>query len=161
MQNVNVFIQGPGVRDVRFGVLATNSDYASIRKIVKEAAPELAELEHVFYEDTDEPLPIDCHLQSDGDSVYLHVSRCKRVEVTVNFNGQLFERKFSPATTIGRLKRWAAKEAGISKEDATEYALQIAGTDERPDGEAHLGSLVECTNCNIEFDLVPTDRVNG
>lgn len=161
MDTVSVFIQGAGVRDVRFGELLVNSTFEQIRKVIAEKAPELSDLEHVFYEGSDEPLENNCELECDGDAVYLHVSRCLRIDVTVNFNGQHFERKFSPATTIARLKRWATKQAGISKEDAAEYALQISGTDERPDAETHLGALLDCSTCNIEFDLVPTDRING
>lgn len=161
MDNVNVFIQGAGVRDVRFGNLPANCHYKDIRALIDEAAPELSDLTHLFYENKDEPISHDERLECDGDAVYLHVSRCRRIAVTVNFNGQQFDRKFSPAATIGRLKKWAAKSAGISKEDAAEYALQISGTDERPDSETHVGSLVECTTCSIEFDLVPTDRING
>ncbi|WP_274377270.1 hypothetical protein [Celeribacter ethanolicus] len=39
-------------------------------------------------------------------------------------------------------------------------SLQIAGTQDRPDGSTHIGSLVQMC-CGLSFDLLPSDRING
>ena len=44
---------------------------------------------------------------------------------------------------------------------AGEHVLQIAGTHDRPSPSTHVGVLVHCPDCQIAFDLVPDQRVNG
>ena len=58
--------------------------------------------------------------------------------------------------------RWAALKAfGLSEEDASEHALQIAGTVTRPEPDTHIGTLVHCPDCAIVLDLVAIERING
>jgi len=83
------------------------------------------------------------------------------VSVLVNYGGHQAKHRFGPGATLARIQKWAEKELGICDEDAIELGLQITGTDEKPDPSVHVGSLVSCPDCKIEFDLVPTDRING
>lgn len=91
----------------------------------------------------------------------VHVGRCKKVQASVRYAGRVVERRFAPATRIGRVRKWAIKELGISPADANELVLQLAGSTTQPTRDQHVGSFVEKGTCNATFDLVRTYTVNG
>ena len=49
----------------------------------------------------------------------------------------------------------------MTQQEATHHHLQIAGTKDRPDPGAHLGTLASYPECKVAFDLVPDESVNG
>jgi len=85
---------------------------------------------------------------------HIHVHRCKRVAVEVNFNGRTKRHRFSPATTVGVVTRWARKKFKLDGAAGAEYVLQICKTSKQPRPSEHLGELVEPSVCAICFDLV-------
>ena len=93
--------------------------------------------------------------------VRVHLHRCKQVAVTVRFGGRTEEHPFRPATTIGRIRQWAGRRFGLKAGDIAEHVLQIAGSNEQPDMDTHVGTLVQHPRCAIVFDLVPAHRING
>src|SRR5262249_19084294 len=95
----------------------------------------------------------------DGLRVQLH--RLKGIDVQVRYAGCAVRRKFRPSATVARVKRWSTHELGIAPSDAAELMLQVSGTDTRPDGDIHIGTLVPGPKRAISFDLVPSPRVNG
>lgn len=117
----------------------------------------------VFLEEQEEPLVNEKPFGAQGgkarDRVILH--RCRRVEVSVTFNARQLERRFNPAATVARVKRWFVKEIGMSQVDASEHVLQLAATTERPDPDTHVGTLVGKGTCSVNFTLVPRKRVEG
>ena len=68
---------------------------------------------------------------------------------------------FRPSATVARVKKWATHDLGISVSDAAELMLQVTGTDNRPDADTHIGTLVKGPGKALSFDLVPSPRVNG
>lgn len=117
----------------------------------------------IFLEDADDPLEdhisIGSHVGHVGVKAHLH--RCHRISVTITFNGRPVKQDFGPGTTIARVKNWAARQFGMSLEDAGEHVLQISGTQNQPSPSTHLGTLVTCPVCQIAFDLVPEKRIQG
>ena len=71
----------------------------------------------------------------------------------VNFGGRTKSRKFSPATTISVVTRWARKKLKLDEAAAAEYVLRLCGTNDQPRPDRHLGELVDRT-CSLCFDLV-------
>jgi len=96
-----------------------------------------------------------------GHGVRVHLHRCKQVTVGVRFGGRTEQHSFRPATTIGRIRQWAGHRFGMKDGDIAEHVLQIAGSNEQPDMDTHVGTLVQHPNCSIVFDLVPAHRING
>jgi hypothetical protein len=96
-----------------------------------------------------------------GQHHHLHLSRAKKIDVTVVFNGGTQERAFPPATTIARVKRWAAQAFGLDSSAMASHVLQVSGTPQQPGDDAHLGSLVTPPQHHVRFDLVPKKRVEG
>lgn len=91
----------------------------------------------------------------------LHVGRCQLVEVVVRYAGRTANRRFLPATRIGRIKRWSVRQLGINPSDANELVLQVAGTNVQPSRDQHVGNFVQNHTCDIAFDLVRSYTVNG
>lgn len=85
---------------------------------------------------------------------HVHVHKCKRVAVEVNFNGRTKGHRFSPASTVGVVTRWARRKFKLDGAAGAEYVLQICKTNKQPRPSEHLGELVEPPTCGICFDLV-------
>ena len=85
---------------------------------------------------------------------HVHVHKCKRVDVEINFNGQTKRHRFSPATTIAVVTRWARKKFKLDSAAGAEYVLRICKTDKQPRPSEHLGELVSAPACAVCFNLV-------
>ncbi len=162
---IELFVQGEEISDITLIRVAND---CTIREVVRKAKEicGISALEEeiiVLVEDQEEEIPLDAKLiEVDIKHRHrVHFHRCRRVEVSVNFNGLTKAQAFSPSATIGKVKRWADHEFGLRGVDATEHALQICGTSTRPDLDVHVGSLVKHPHCQICFDLVPKKRVEG
>lgn len=84
---------------------------------------------------------------------HIHCYGCRHVAVDVNFGGQTEQWKFSPATTVGVVTRWARRKLRIDAAAAADYILRVCRTDEQPRSDKYLGELVSAT-CSLCFDLV-------
>jgi hypothetical protein len=162
---IELFVQGEGIGEVALiRVPSGDTVREAILKTKTECGLEAREEEIIaLIEDSDKEIMHDAKLVElgIGHRHRVHFHRCRRVEVSVNFNGASKKRPFPPSATIARIKRWADDEFGLKGVDATEHALQICGTDKRPDIDVHVGSLVQYPHCQICFDLVPKKRVEG
>ncbi len=164
-QMIELFVQGEEIDEV--ALIRVPHD-ATVREVIlktkAECGIEAREEEIiVLIEDQDEEIVLDAKLMEVGigHRHRVHFHRCRRVEVSVNFNAATKKRPFSPSATIAKIKSWADDEFGLKGVDATEHALQICGTNKRPDLDVHVGSLVQYPHCQICFDLVPKKRVEG
>ena len=168
MAGMELFLQGEGERAIRVievpasGTVGDILTAAKDRGFVTLGAP--AEL-LVFVEDADVELAVETTLAAAGIGEHhaVHIHRCRRVQVTVHFGSQSKQHEFAPGATIRRVKVWAVGPHGFNLPpvDATEHVLQITGTQDRPDEDVHVGTLVHAPHCAIAFDLVPKVRVEG
>jgi hypothetical protein len=163
MKIIDIFYQGQGVRDVEFIEIDSEQTFGSLRATLIERHGLTADV-LLFLEDADDPIDellVVCdHVGSGGIKAHIHT--CRRVKVEVTFNGRTVHHTFGPGTTVARVKSWAAEgEFKMTPAEAGEHVLQITGTHDRPAPGTHLGSLVACPHCQIAFNLVPDQRVNG
>lgn len=163
MKTIDLFYQGEGVGEIEHLEIDPDTTFADLkaRLIEKHGGATDALL---FVEDEDDPVD-DRQTVKDragGKGLKLHLNRCRHVAVSITYNGETIEQKFAPATTVARVKRWAAeRKFGMTEQEAGEHALQIAGTHERPAPGTHIGALAQRRSCAIAFDLVADERVNG
>lgn len=157
---LRIFVQGEGIRDIEQVEVDPAETFGALKALLI-ARFGLDASAALFLEDADDPPDQGKAVREHGKHIKVHVHRCTHVSVTVTFNRKQVEHAFPPSATVGRVKTWAADKLGMSSEDATEHVLQISGTHTRPSPGAHLGSLVTCPRCDIKFDLVPEERVNG
>lgn len=166
---IQLFVQGEGIEEIQ---LVRIHEHLTLRELAGKLPAVFAEIivsaagieEHIFLlEDSEHELPFDKPIKDIGikHRGRIHVHRCRKVKVSVTFNGKEIDEAFPPSKTIAKVKHWADKKFGIEGVDATEHALQICGTAKRPDEDVHIGSLVRRPVCQICFDLVPKKRVEG
>ncbi len=164
-KKIDVFVQGEGLKDIVLVKVSKDGLVQDLVEIAKEHGLMFDEdkIGDVFLEDEKKFLSSDLTLKDAkiGDKCHIHIHRCHRIYVSVNFNGQQETRKFPPSATVDRVKKWAAKTFDLSPVDAAEHTLQLTGSDERPDEDIHIGSLVIFPNDQLQFDLVPKVRVEG
>ena len=163
MKHIDIFYQGEGIHGIDHLELPHDQTFHHLRTLILEKHG-LPQDFLLFIEEGEDPADesqvVSAHAQKAG--IKAHVHRCKHIAVSVTFGGETVERRFSPATTIARVKRWAAEnEFGMTAEDAGEHVLQIKGSNERPAPGTHLGALAVFPACQLAFDLVPDQRING
>jgi len=166
MSKIKVFLQGEGLKDV---VIIEVPKDGSVKDLISAAIEigvpkgEGEQVPAVYLEDSENPLNPECSIEKAGigPRQHVHMHRNRKIEVTVTFNGLQKTREFPPSKTIGKVKKWAAKEFGMSKEDAVEHVLKISGSTDKPDEHTHIGALVSSPKSQLIFDLVPKVRVEG
>lgn len=162
MKDIDIFYQVEGVPEIQH-ISAPPDEKLAVLKARIAAKHGIGDDVALFSEDADdvvdEAVTVGAISTPAGAKMNLH--RCRRIAVTVAFAGRTLEHDFRPGATVARVKRWAAQEIGMSKEDAGEHVLQISGTQDRPTPSTHVGTLAKCPTCRIAFDLVPDERVNG
>ena len=163
MTSIDLFYQGEGLGEIQHLELEPDATFAilKLRLIETHGIPHGALL---FLEDEDDPLEDHMFVKERASHTGLkvHIHHCRHVEVTVTFNGETVERRFSPSATMAKVKCWAAEHRfGMTDEEAGEHVLQLAGSHDRPAPGTHIGALTDGKVCGLAFDLVADQRVNG
>lgn len=91
----------------------------------------------------------------------IHVTRCLRVRVTVNYLDRTAHETFAGGARVRRVKAWAVREFKLKEQDAIEHLLQLCNSEDRPTTDTPLHELTKRGDCAICFDLVPEKRVEG
>jgi hypothetical protein len=117
---LQLFVQGEGIADIQ---LVRVAEQSSLRELVgklgsafTEAGAVSAADEFIFLlEDSERELVSNKSLKELGikNRERIHINRCRKVRVSVNFNGKEIADAFPPSRTIAKVKRWADKEFGI------------------------------------------------
>jgi hypothetical protein len=169
-QELEIFIHKPGMpprsiqstpgevlRDVliRFEVIEEKND--DVLVFVGEWE-EAVEEELGIDDGADQHSPVDATLTLEVLKVdihrHVHCHTCRHVAAQVNFSGQTKHHKFSPATTVGVVTRWARRKFRLDPVAAADYVLQLCGTSNQPRSNQHLGELVDGSTCSLCFDFV-------
>jgi hypothetical protein len=115
-----------------------------------------------WLEDVDEPLNLSDTIGKVAcDNAHLHLGRCRRIEVTVNFAGKSKMHQFAPGTTIGRVRHWAVGDDGfdLPQKERPKHEVGLCGTGVIADRNDHIGTVA--TDCALCLDLAPKDRFQG
>jgi len=166
MSELEIFVQGEGIGEI---ILVQVPSAGTVRDLLAAVNDRLHVEGHqreqplVFIEDAEAPLDQSATLEAAGirDRSRVHIHRCQRVSVTVNFTSGQKTHPFPPSVTVARVHDWACDKFKLADVDAAEHVLQICGTATRPDEDTHLGTLVQHPACAICFDLVAKQRVEG
>jgi hypothetical protein len=159
---ITVFVQSELLPEVQAVEVDHDTTAHALRAALLSLLPQQPEIQTLalYVEDSDDELALEKLTEiPDGLRVQLH--RLKGIDVTVRYAGRDVRRTFRPSATLMRVKRWATREFGITPSDAAELMLQVSGTDQRPDPDTHIGSLVKSPQKSLCLDLVPSTRVNG
>jgi len=154
MNELQLILQGE--HDRRIEVITLPSD-AKAEVILIEAKRLGFAIEEVliFIEGRDEPVELDVVLRNIGVG-HRHIETVVHCQ-----NKPTKQRAFRPHTTVGDVKAWYVGEIHMPAVDATEHVLQITNTQDRPEPDLTIGSLVHHDHCALDFTLVPRKRVEG
>ena len=163
MKTIDVFYQGDGIKAVEHIEIEAEQSFGALKALIAKAHGMTGET-LLFLEDEEDA--VDDNLlvgkRAGRTGIKAHIHRCRKIRVAVHFKHKTVHDDFPPSAMVARVKRWAAeKKFGMSEEEASNHHLQITGTTEQPDPGTHIGRLAACPKCAVEFDLVPTPRVNG
>lgn len=162
MKNTDIFYQGEGIEALEHIEVDADLSFGDLLAMLAKKHG-LADAK-LFFEDEEQPVDERERIAAKAGraGIKVHIHRCREVKVTVNFKDKSVRDKVVPGTTVGKVKHWAAiKKFGMTQDEASNHHLQLAGTTRQPDPGTHVGTLVTAGTCSVEFDLVPTPRVNG
>lgn len=163
MSNIIVFVHcgaDPGITEINIPEGARLADAHNAFKAAGivldgESCVFVDEDDHAYRED------VSARLGSLKHGSHLHLCRCRKIAVTVNYLDQTAERKFAPGTRVRRVKEWAVKHFGIEATDAGEHILRVRDSTDEPATDTPLHALSAFPECRVCFDLVPEKRVEG
>ncbi len=119
------------------------------------------ELLAVFTDDEEEEVHHDrkvCECGPHGPKI-LHLHRCRKVAVTVFYNGTE-TRDFNPNATIRRVAEWAKKQFKV--DEGRKWVLRLDSADgEILDSDARLGKLVNSPACKVALYLTERCMIQG
>jgi hypothetical protein len=134
MQDIAIFVQGEGRPTISLTQVKQDATIEALAVAAIAPGAYHAADGHeclVSLEEADEPLTPSVTLTTAGigHRSRVHLHRCRKIHVTVSFNGQEKSRAFSPAATIGRVTQWAVGKRGFELDDidAAEHVLQVTG----------------------------------
>jgi hypothetical protein len=162
MKKIEVFIQSEGRRAVEVVEVPASGTVRDLLTAAREKGIEVEEAD-LLVEDAEDALDATLSLSEAGIGARtnVHVGRRRRIAVTVQFEGDALRHPFAPAQRVKHVLKRATKHFEISPADAKEYALQVCGTDDRPELDTHLGALVCGPEAALCFDLILKRRVQG
>ena len=122
MKEIEIFYQLEGATEILHITSPPDESFGALKARIG-AKHSLGTDLAIFLEDADdlvdETVTVGALAKPTGCKVHLH--RCRHIIVTVRFSSQGLEHEFRPGTTVARVKHWAAKQLGMSKEDAGEH----------------------------------------
>lgn len=162
---MEIYVLGIGIPDVKDRVVDPNHKISDLlQEAVKLGFPADAIVEAlVFVEDRDDPADHSSTLVDAGvkEGSRIHIHRCRTIEVTCHYNEQTKNQKFSPAARIRRVKAAFGHEFKIDPHDLGSFTLLLCGTQTEPDENTQIGSLTGFPACELCFDLVKRQNVQG
>ena len=166
MKNIELYVHTHDGVDPKLVQASEESTITELLEIIVTAGGLGGKVEEailVFTEDCDEP--VEHHRKLSQCEIrhrhHIHCHRCRKVQVSVFYNGEHHE-TFGPATTIKRVLKWAVKAFKLSQVDATDKILVLKGRgNEELPLDAHIGSYTQPHLCSVELCLTAPVEVQG
>jgi hypothetical protein len=118
----------------------------------------------VFVEDSDDELNHNHRLPECGikHKHHIHVHHCRKIAVTVNFNGVDKTHSFGPSTRVSRVLHWAVNAFELQGVDAKNKELRLGGTTGAVlTANQHVGTFAHSPHCGVTVYLTGIVEVQG
>lgn len=162
-QVIEVYLHGSGTTEEKLVSVPEDSTVQDLIDAAKRVGfPDIPDLILVL-EEEEEPLVPSARLRDCGVKNKHHLSchTCRKIAVTVNFNGSAKERKFAPSRKVKGVLKWALSEFGLTGADAENKELRLGGTQGTVlQSQQHIGSFVN-GSCDLLLFLTAVVEVNG
>jgi hypothetical protein len=163
MTKLAVFIQVQGKPGIVDAEIPKSAKVGDLHDALKVLSIEIDDDSEIFIDEADEAESKDRKSPIAGlkQGARVHVTRCKKITVTVHFLDKTVDHRFSPGKRVRGVKKWAVEHFGINPTDAGEHILKLCNTTTQPPTDTPLAELVQGRECAVCFDLVPEKRVEG
>lgn len=158
-----LYIHGVGTTEEKLINVPEDATVADVLEAAKQSG--IADSGLQFYaEGADAPLPPDARLRDHGikNKDHVHVHKCGRITVSVQFNGIEQTSTFAPGHKVKAVLKWALAAHGLTGVDADNKELRLGsleGDSLLP--EQHIGSFVSAADCRIVLFLTGIVEVQG
>lgn len=162
MSKTIIFIQAEGKPGITEAGIMIPAAVRDLHEVFKTHDIDVEGFE-VFIDEAEAPVPHEAKAQVEAlkHGSRVHVTRCKKIKVTVHYMNRSIERAFAPGNRVRTVKQWAVREFKLNPTDAGEHVLQLCNSATQPPTDTALAELVSGHSCDICFDLVPEKRVEG
>jgi hypothetical protein len=162
---MEIYVLGIGIPEVKDRVVEPNHKVSDLlQDVLKLGFPADALIEAlVFIDDRDEPVSHSSTLSDAGvrEGCRIHVHTCRLIEVSCNYNGQTKKERFSPTARVRRVKDAFGHQFKIDPHDIGSFTLLVCGSHSDPDENTQIGALTTYPKCELCFDLVKRENVQG
>jgi hypothetical protein len=129
MNKIQVYVHGENSRDPKLIEVPENATVSDIINAYQATFPNAGNQEEIeiFLEDKEEPI----HRDHSGDKTgikkkdHFHCHRCKKIAVTIFYNGEDKQVHFSPSITAKVILKKAVHTFNINESDAGDYLLKL------------------------------------
>ncbi len=158
-----VFIQSHDRDGLIEAELPQNPTHEHLHSLIAALGIELDQDTFIFIDEEEEPLVHKHHepLPPIKRGCRIHLSKCRKIKVTVHYLEKTEENTFAPGVRIKKVKAWAVEKFELSHHDAAEHVLQLCNSTDRPATDTLLRELTNAPVCTVCVDLVPEKRVEG
>jgi len=164
MKEFEVYFHGIGQDNVKLIRVQEDFLIVDVLKVAKNegVVDILDEVCEIFLEESEEPVDKKHSLRHLGvrDRAHFIYHHCRKIEVSVSYNGEDKTSNFSPSAKIGKILKWAIKAFGLTGTDATNKVLRLENKVELAN-DLRLGSLVHHPHCHIKLFLTAQVLVEG
>jgi hypothetical protein len=143
--------------------LPEDATHDHLHGVIAALGIELGQDTFIFIDEDEEPLERKDHepLPKIKRGGRIHISKCRKIKVTVHFLEKTEEHAFAPGARVKKVKAWAVEKFKLDHHDAAEHVLQVCNSTDRPSTDTPLHELTKAPVCSMCFDLVPEKRVEG
>lgn len=164
MKTIQIYLHGENTREPKLVEVAEEASVKDVINKYQKEFPNSGQADEVefFIEDEEEHRHKDEAGEKGGikRKVHIHCHRCKKVAVSVSYNGQTITVNVPPSTTTKKILKQAVKKFNISDSDAADLLLKLGDGIVLQPGD-HIGSFVAFPNCSIQLSLTPNKQVQG
>lgn len=164
MNKIQVYVHGENSREPKLIEVPENALINDIIKIYQQEFPNsgAAEEIEIFLQDEEDARQKEQSCEKAGikKKVHIHCHRCKRIAVTIIYNGDDKSFTFSPSATAKEILKRAIHAFNINETDAGDYLLKLDDKTILQPSD-HIGSFTSFPRCQVKLFLTPTKPVQG
>jgi hypothetical protein len=161
--DIDIYLLGAGIADEKTIRIPGDAFVHELIEAAKRQGFAAVDIE-IFVEDGEEALNRDARLCDIGigHKHRLHCHHCKKIEVTVHFNGEAKSKHFGPGQRVKGVLKWALNEFGLQGVDADNKELRLNSAEGKAlTSHQHIGSFVHPPHCHLELFLTAIVEVQG
>jgi hypothetical protein len=164
MNKHQIYVHGENARDPQLVEISENANVNDIIDLYRQQFNQTTDSDQIelYLEDEDEPKSKKD--QADKANIkkrsHVHCHRCKKIKVTVFYNGDDKSFEFPPSATTKKIMKKVVKEFGISESDSGDYLLKLDDKTILQPSD-HIGSFSSYPLCQVKLFLTPTKPVQG